>query len=128
RDGTLALILLLDQMTRNIFRNTPRAFSGDDMALALCLKGVERGDLEAFDNIFHRQFLLMPMMHAEDLEIQKNSLPLFEQYTEARTYEYAVKHMVIIERFGYFPHRNSILGRPLSAEEEEFLKGPDSSF
>lgn len=127
-EGLLALIILLDQMTRNIFRDTPMAFAGDDMALGLAMTGIERGYLDAFDDQNHRHFLLMPMMHAEDLAVQEASLPLFEQYTNAHTYEYAVKHKVIIERFGHFPHRNSILGRPTTAEEAEFLKGPDSSF
>lgn len=128
RQGTLALILLLDQMTRNIHRDTPNAFSGDDMALAICLKGIERGYLDEFETLPERQFLLMPMMHSEDLDIQNRSLPLFEKYTSERTHEYAIKHQVIIERFGHFPHRNEILGRPLTAEQIEFLKGPDSSF
>ena len=115
-------------MTRNIHRDTPNAFSGDDMALAICLKGIERGYLDEFETLPERQFLLMPMMHSEDLDIQNRSLPLFEKYTSERTHEYAIKHQVIIERFGHFPHRNEILGRPLTAEQIEFLKGPDSSF
>lgn len=126
--GLLALILLLDQMTRNIYRDTPAAFSGDEIALALSLKGVERGYLDQFDAEAERQFLLMPMMHAEDIDIQNRSLPLFEHYTSERTHSYAIKHQVIVERFGHFPHRNAILGRPLTDEMIEFLKGPDSSF
>ena len=128
REGTLALILLLDQMTRNIYRDTPNAFSGDEMALAICLKAIDLGYLDEFEEFPERQFLLMPMMHAEDLDIQNRSLPLFKKYTSERTYEYAVKHQVIIERFSHFPHRNAILGRPLTEEQIEFLKGPDSSF
>ena len=127
-EGLMALIILLDQFTRNIFRDTPQAFAGDDMALALSQTGVERGYLDAFEDPFWRQFLLMPMMHAEDLQVQEKSLPLFEKYTAPMVHEYAIKHKVIIERFGYFPHRNEILGRPLSEEEREFLNGPDSSF
>jgi uncharacterized protein (DUF924 family) len=127
-NGLLALIILLDQMTRNIFRDTPTAFAGDDMALGLTMTGLERGYLDQFDDQNYRHFLLMPMMHAEDLAVQEASLPLFEKYSNPRTYEYAIKHKVIIERFGHFPHRNKILGRPITAEEEEFLKGPDSSF
>ncbi len=126
--GILALILLLDQMTRNIFRDTPNAFSGDEIALALSLKAVDQGYLDHFTTTPERQFLLMPMMHAEDLAVQNASLPLFEKYTEPRTYEYAIKHQVIIERFGHFPHRNAILGRPLTDEQIKFLEGPDSSF
>jgi len=127
-DGLMALIIMLDQFTRNIYRDTPLAFAGDDMALALSLTGVKRGYLDQFEDPDRRQFLLMPMMHSENLDVQEKSLPLFEKYTAERVYEYAVKHKVIIERFGYFPHRNEILGRPLSEEEKEFLKGPDSSF
>jgi len=127
-DGLMALIIMLDQFTRNIYRDTPLAFAGDEMALALSQKGVDRGYLDQFDDPDWRQFLLMPMMHAEDLNVQEKSLPLFKKYTAERVYEYAIKHKVIVEQFGYFPHRNDILGRPLSEEEREFLKGPDSSF
>jgi uncharacterized protein (DUF924 family) len=126
--GVLALILLLDQMTRNIFRDTPDAFSGDEMALVFSLKGFESGYLDHYETPSERQFMLMPMMHAEDLDIQNRSLPLFKKYTSEQTHEYAIKHQVIIERFGHFPHRNAILGRPLNDEEVEFLKSPDSSF
>ena len=127
-DGRLALILLLDQMTRNIFRDTPRAFAGDEMACALSLRSVAEGILESEPNIHKRQFMLMPMMHSEDLEIQTRSLPLFKAFTLEMTYDYAVKHYEIVERFGRFPHRNSILGRPSTVEETEFLKQPGSSF
>ena len=127
-EGLLALIILLDQMTRNIYRDTPKAFAGDGKALALSLKGQERGYLDSFDSVHHRHFLLMPMMHSEDLSIQDASLPLFQKYVTPRSHEYAVKHRVIIARFGHFPHRSPILGRPLTSEEEEFLKEPDSSF
>ena len=125
--GCLALILLLDQFTRNIYRDSPRAFSGDEMALALSLRCVDR-DYLAHENPAYRQFLLMPMMHSEDLAIQERSLPLFERLTNLLTHEYAVKHRDIIARFGRFPHRNAILGRPSSVEETEFLKQPGSSF
>ena len=127
-EGLLALVILLDQMTRNIYRDTPKAFAGDAKALALSLEGQERGYLESFDNQHHRHFLLMPMMHSEDLAIQDASLPLFQKYSNERTHEYAVKHRDIVARFGHFPHRSPILGRSLSAEEEEFLKQPGSSF
>jgi uncharacterized protein (DUF924 family) len=125
--GCLALILALDQFTRNIYRDTPQAFSGDEMALALSLRCVDRNYL-AHDDAAWRQFMLMPMMHSEDLAIQERSLPLFERLTNPLTHEYAVKHRDIIARFGRFPHRNAILGRPSSVEETEFLKQPGSSF
>ena len=97
------------------------------MALALSLRCVDR-DYLAHEDAAYRQFMLMPMMHSENLEIQDRSLPLFEKLTNPLTHEYAVKHRDIIARFGRFPHRNAILGRPSSAEETEFLKQPGSSF
>ena len=127
-DSRLALILLLDQFTRNIYRDTPRAFVGDEMALAICLNAIADGQLEAEQQLTKRQFLLMPMMHSEDIDIQDRSLPLFKHYTSEMTFDYAVKHRDIIARFGHFPHRNAILGRPSSSEEIEFLTQPDSSF
>ena len=126
-DGCLALILMLDQFTRNMFRHSARAFSGDEMALALSLRCVERKYLDA-DKPFYCQFMLMPMMHSEDIGIQDMSLPLFGKYTSKLTYDYAVKHRDIITRFGRFPHRNSMLGRPSSRDEEQFLTQPGSSF
>ena len=126
-DGCLALILILDQFTRNIYRDTPRAFSGDEMALALSLRCVDR-DFIAHKNATWRHFMLMPMMHSEDIGIQDRSLPLFESLTNPRTHEYAVKHRDIVARFDRFPHRNAILGRPSSDEERKFLTQPGSSF
>jgi len=126
-EGCLALILLLDQFTRNIYRDSPRAFSGDEMALALSLRCIER-DYLAHENQAYRQFMLMPMMHSEDLAIQERSLPLFERLTNPLTHEFAVKHRDIIARFGRFPHRNAILGRPSTDEEVAFLTQPGSSF
>ena len=125
--GCLALILLLDQFTRNIFRDSARAFSGDDMALALSLRCVER-DYIAHPDEDWRRFMLMPMMHSEDLAIQEASLPLFQIHASEMTYDYAVAHRDIIARFGRFPHRNAILGRPSSEEERLFLTQPRSSF
>ena len=126
-DGCLALILMLDQFTRNMFRHSARAFSGDEMALALSLRCVERKYLDA-DEPSYCQFMLMPMMHSEDVGIQDMSLSLFEKYTSKLTYEYAMKHRDIIARFGRFPHRNAMLGRPSSSEEGQFLTQPGSSF
>ena len=123
----LGLILLLDQMTRNIYRDTPRAFAGDELALALSLKMVDKGWLDK-DNGAKRQFALMPMMHSEDLAIQDASLPLFKTHTMDMVYDYAVRHRDIVARFGRFPHRNHILGRPSSDSETAFLTKPGSSF
>ena len=126
-NGCLALIILLDQFTRNIFRGSARAFSGDDMALALSLRCVDRGYLDTAQSSYCK-FMLMPMMHCEILEIQNASLPLFKQFTEKQTYRYAAQHRDIIAKFGRFPHRNEILGRPSTVEEEIFLTEPGSSF
>ena len=126
-DGCLALIILLDQFTRNIYRDTPRAFSGDEMAVALSLRCIDRGFL-THENAAWRQFMLMPMMHSEDIGIQDRSIPLFETHTNPMTHDYAIRHRDIVARFGRFPHRNAILGRPSSDEELAFLKEPGSSF
>ena len=126
-EGCLALILMLDQFTRNMFRHSARAFSGDEMALALSLRCVKRKYLAAAEPSYC-QFMLMPMMHSEDVSIQDISLPLFEKYTSKLTHEYAMKHRDIIARFGRFPHRNAMLGRPSSRDEDQFLIQPGSSF
>ena len=125
--GCLALIILLDQFTRNVFRDTPRAFAGDERALALSQLCFNNDYLTNLD-IHRRQFMLMPMMHSENLAVQDTALPLFKKYASEKDYEYAEKHRDIIARFGRFPHRNVILGRKSSNEELEFLKQPGSSF
>ena len=125
--GCLALIILLDQFTRNVFRDTPQAFAGDERALALSTLCFNKDYLTNLD-IHRRQFMLMPMMHSENLAVQDTALLLFKKYASEKDYEYAEKHRDIIARFGRFPHRNMILGRKSSNEELEFLKQPGSSF
>ena len=125
--GCLALIILLDQFTRNVFRDTPHAFAGDKRALALSQLCCDKDYLTNPD-IRRRQFMLMPMMHSENLAVQDAALPLFKKYASKKDYEYAEKHRAIIARFGRFPHRNVILGRKSINEELEFLKQPGSSF
>ena len=127
RDGTMAIILLLDQMTRNIHRNTPLAFAGDDMALAHCLNAIEKGFLEE-DKSARNLFMLMPMMHSEDIDIHKRALPIFEKYAPDAGVTSLLNHTKIIERFGHYPHRNDIIGRPSTNDEIAFLKEPGSSF
>ncbi len=126
-EGCLALIILVDQFTRNIYRDTPRAFIGDQKALSLCLQCLDRDFIKQIGKDW-RRFMLMPMMHSESLSIQNRSIPLFETHTDPRTLKYAVRHRNIIERFGRFPHRNSILGRSSTYEEVKFLAQPGSSF
>ena len=125
--GCLALIILLDQFTRNDFRDTPQAFAGDKRALALSQLCCDKDYLTNPD-VQRRQFMLMPMMHSENLAVQDAALPLFKKYASGKDYEYAEKHRDIIVRFGRFPHRNVILGRKSTYEELEFLKQPGSSF
>ncbi len=126
-DGNLARILLLDQLPRNLFRHSARSFAGDSQALECCLQGWARGDQEHLSDP-QVKFLLMPMMHSEDLAIQDQSLPLFKAHCDERTHEYAVRHRDIIARFGRFPHRNALLGRSSTEEEAAFLLEPNSSF
>jgi uncharacterized protein (DUF924 family) len=126
--GGLALVLLLDQFPRQIWRDTPRAFAGDSQALAFSLKAVALGWLKAEQQQPRRQFWLMPLMHSEDLAVQEVALPLFERFTDFRTAEFARRHRDVIARFGQFPHRNAVLGRQSSAEELAFLQEPGSGF
>lgn len=131
-DTALARILLLDQFTRNVFRDTPRAFAGDALALAAAQVLVaNRRDLALPPQ--QRAFAYLPFEHAEDLAMQDESVRLFtrlhaETQGFAGSLDYAQRHRAIIERFGRFPHRNAILGRPSTAEERAFLQQPGSSF
>ncbi len=124
----LALLLLLDQFPRQIWRDQARAFAGDGQALALTLRALEAGWMEAEPTPERRPFWLMPLMHSEDLAMQELGLPLFERHTDARTAAFARRHQAVIARFGRFPHRNQALGRPSSPEELAFLQQPGSRF
>ena len=126
-EGCLAIILLLDQFPRNIFREDIKAFSGDDKALEISSKCVLKNYLPLSPPEWCH-FILIPMMHSENLIIQNQSLPLFKKYTSNQTYDFALRHQKIIEKFGRFPHRNKILGRKSTEEELTFLKMPGSSF
>lgn len=126
--GTLALVIALDQLPRNIFRGSPRCYAGDAAALAhasaAIAADVDRGWPEA-----RRAFLYMPFQHAEDLAVQERSVELFARLgRDTDWYKSAVQHRDIVARFGRFPHRNDILGRESTAEERAFLKEPGSSF
>lgn len=127
--GCVALCLLLDQIPRNVFRGTPRAFATDTLALAITRHAVARGfDLDASLGDAHRQFLYMPLMHSEDIADQRESLRLGGRISTGAFGEYARRHFEIVERFGRFPHRNAILGRDSTPEESAFLRQPGSSF
>ena len=130
--GTLARIVLLDQFTRNSFRDTPRAFAGDTLALAAAQALVARGGDQRLPAL-QRWFAYMPFEHSESREVQRESLRLFDALAvadpgmaDARLY--AQKHADIIERFGRYPHRNAVLGRASTPEEEAFLRQPGTSF
>jgi uncharacterized protein (DUF924 family) len=132
----LATIVLLDQFTRNIFRGTPRAFAGDARALALARALVDSAQDQQLSPL-RRWFACMPFEHAEDLAAQDTSVRLFSALAKepgvhaqalAGALDYAERHRAVIQRFGRFPHRNSILGRPSTAEELSFLQQPGSSF
>ncbi|WP_221930973.1 DUF924 family protein [Telmatospirillum sp. J64-1] len=124
----LALILLLDQFPRNMYRATPRAFEGDDLALRLAQRAVSQGWDETLP-MEARRFLYLPFEHSESLANQRMSVALFERWEDdPEGLDYARRHLEVIERFGRFPHRNAILGRPSTPEEIEFLKQPGSSF
>lgn len=131
-DGALAQILVLDQFTRNAFRGTPRSFAGDAQALTLARKLVADGRDRSLPGV-RRSFVYLPFEHAEDLATQNQSLDLFKQLgrdepEHASLTTWAERHHAIIARFGRFPHRNAILGRPSTPEEEAFLREPGSSF
>ena len=126
--GRLAEIIVLDQFSRNIYRNTPAAFAQDAMALALAQEAVAAGALQEINSIEVRNFILMPYMHSESRLIHQQAEKLFKQYSSDKTYGFELKHKVIVDRFGRYPHRNEILGRISTDEETEFLKQPDSSF
>lgn len=136
--GRLALILLLDQLPRNIHRGTPAAFAQDPQARDLCLKGLSIGADKSLSPL-ERVFFYLPLEHAESREQQARSVALFEalaaeqagtpaQATFAGFADFARRHQVIIERFGRFPHRNDILGRTSTPEEAAFLQQPGSGF
>ncbi len=128
RLSALALILLLDQFPRNIFRGTPRAFATDSKALATAKDVVARGFDLALPPV-RRSFIYLPFQHSENLDDQQESVRLFrklaaEHPATAGYVEYAEHHMDVIRRFGRFPHRNAVLGRASTSEETEFLQRP----
>lgn len=129
-DGTLALILVLDQFTRNVFRDTPRAFAGDAAALGRARHLVYSGADRHYGTL-QRWFIYMPFEHSENLVDQYESVRLFAALAddgESAPLEWARKHFEVIRRFRRFPHRNAILGRTSTSEETEFLSRPGSRF
>jgi uncharacterized protein (DUF924 family) len=129
--GELARVLLLDQFPRNIYRETPRAFAGDSMALCISKAAIAAGDDRLLIPV-ERWFLYMPFEHAEDPAAQQTSLDLFARLRDetglSEPVVWAERHAAVIRRFGRYPHRNAILGRESTAEEIEFLATAGSSF
>ena len=125
--GRLAEILVLDQFSRNMYRDTPRAFAQDGMALVLAQELVASGQDRALPTA-QRAFAYMPYMHSESRVVQAQSVQLFAQPGLEGNLPFALQHQAIIERFGRYPHRNAILGRVSSDEELAFLRQPGSSF
>jgi uncharacterized protein (DUF924 family) len=123
----LAAVIVLDQFSRNMFRDTPRAFASDAKALALADAAVTRGFDQAVDAAA-RMFFYLPFEHSENGAMQVRSIALFTALGDPDLLSYAVKHKEIIDRFGRYPHRNAILGRTSTPEELAFLATPGSSF
>lgn len=136
-DGYLAKIILLDQFSRNIYRDSPQAFAQDPKALALAETVVAK-QLDQALPLMYRPFCYMPFEHAESDAAQRQSLSLFQALCDSADtdnqdyfdgfYQFAKAHADIIARFGRYPHRNAVLGRPSTAAEVAFLKTPGSSF
>ncbi|MEJ2127740.1 MAG: DUF924 domain-containing protein [Woeseiaceae bacterium] len=135
--GRLALILLLDQFRRNIYRNSAQAFAMDKVALKLCVEGARDKKDKGLTPI-QQAFFYMPLQHAESLKVQQKAVAIFNRLAEAvsptyrETFEtmatFAELHHDIIEQFGRFPHRNKLLGRENTPEEDEYLAGDSPDF
>lgn len=125
--GRLAEIIVLDQFSRNIYRDTPQSFAQDGMALALAQESVAAGALNQL-SADERSFLLLPYMHSESKAIHVVAEQLYKQYAPDNNYQFELKHKVIIDRFGRYPHRNAILKRSSTPEELAFLQQPGSGF
>jgi uncharacterized protein (DUF924 family) len=135
--GRLALIILLDQFRRNIYRGTAEAFAKDKVALKLCVEGAMEKKDKGLTPI-QRVFFYMPLQHAESRKVQAKSVEIFQRLAKAvsptyrETFEtiahFAELHHDIIQQFGRFPHRNKVLGRKNTAEEDEYLSGDSPNF
>jgi uncharacterized protein (DUF924 family) len=121
-EGALALIIVLDQFPRNIFRGSRQAFAADAPALAVANRAVARGFDQKLD-VPKRNFFYLPFMHSENLADQERCVELSRQYADENTLNYAELHADIIRRFGRFPHRNALLGRNTTPAEQAFLDG-----
>jgi uncharacterized protein (DUF924 family) len=119
-EGALGLLLLLDQIPRNIYRNSAHAFATDPLAQAVALRAIEKGFDTATDSAL-RLFFYMPLEHSENLALQERAVVLVEAMGDAEFLRFARLHRDVIARFGRFPHRNPVLGRKSSPEELAYL-------
>lgn len=128
-EGCLALCILLDQFPRNMFRNTAQAFATDSKALLVTKYAISKGYDQLLPPV-KRGFLYMPFEHSENRSDQKKSVDLFAVMKDEAplSYDYALRHMEIIEKFGRFPHRNAALNRDNTQEEEEYIAQGDAGF
>ncbi len=129
--SALACVIVLDQFTRNVYRDTPRAFAGDEQALGAA-RGMVAADWDRQLAPLERWFCYLPFEHSENLADQRESLRLFGSLRDdplaGGSWEWALRHHEVIARYGRFPHRNAILGRESTARERAFLEQPGSSF
>lgn len=125
--GRLAEIIVLDQFSRNLYRDQPGAFAADALALGLAQEAIAQRADRALEPV-RRRFLYMPFMHSESPAIHRVAVTLFEDLGDAHTLDYEMRHKAIVDRFGRYPHRNAALGRESSAEELAFLQQSGSSF
>lgn len=126
-EGRLAEIIVLDQFSRNVYRDTPRAFAQDALALVLAQELVASGQDRNLPEV-QRVFAYMPYMHSESALVHTQAVDLFTQLGIENNLSFELRHKAIIDRFGRYPHRNAILGRSSSADELAFLQEPGSSF
>ncbi|RHW17107.1 DUF924 domain-containing protein [Sphingomonas gilva] len=126
-DSLLAAVIALDQFSRNIHRGGPRAFEADALALSLAREAIANGWDTGMDTE-RCQFLYMPFQHAEDANVQAESVALFARLGDRQVLEYAQGHKALIDRFGRFPHRNQALGRRSTPEELEYLSQPGAGY
>ena len=125
--GRLAEIIIIDQFSRNIYRNSPAAFAHDSLALALSQEAISLGADEAMDSD-QKAFLYMPHMHSESLAIHDQAIKLFDQPGLEKNLAFEKQHRDIIAKFGRYPHRNRLLNRRSTEKEKAFLSQPNSSF
>ena len=118
----LALVLLLDQFSRQIWRGEAKAFAGDQQAKALSQKALQQGWIQQEQERAKRQFWLMPLLHSEEHEVLVQVIPLLEQFADVATADVARRHLIQLQRFGRYPHRNAALGRVSSPEEALFVQ------